>query len=215
MTPTQLASLFLLAFSSLFPVIGPISTALIINPYFSDYTQSERKVYAGKIVFYSVILGVATIFLGSWVLKFMGVSVTTTQMAGGFIIAKMGLTLLNSGEADHKNSATQSAHKSLFYPFAFPLTVGPGAISVLITLSAESRVKDLEGTLLHLGTLCFALLSVLLISYLFYAYESLIIQRMGTTGSIVLNRLMAFFVFCVGIQMLLTGFSRAYPHVLE
>ncbi len=213
---TREAPVFMQAFSALFPVVGPISTALLISPFFSKFTAAERKASALKIVSYSFGLGLGTILLGSWVLKLMGVSASTTQMAGGVIIAAMGLKLLNSGAAESENEKTASdaGQNSLFYPFAFPLTIGPGAISVLITLTATARDLSFLPTVRHLAYVTIAMTVVLVIAYFCYAYESFFIQRIGKTGAEVLNRLMSFFVFCVGIQMLLKGFSAAYPNIL-
>ena len=89
-------SLFVLGVSSLLPLVNPAGTALIINPYFSGCTNQQRKSYAFTIVFFCFGIGLVALFLGSWLLKAMGISIPTTQMAGGVIIARLGLSLLDS-----------------------------------------------------------------------------------------------------------------------
>ena len=91
----QYLSLFLLGISSLLPLINPLGTAIIIDPYFKGVNLHDRKSYSLKISFYCLILGMGALFLGSWCLKFMGVSVQATQIAGGLVIGKMGLSLLD------------------------------------------------------------------------------------------------------------------------
>ncbi|MGZ3722270.1 MAG: MarC family protein [Bdellovibrionales bacterium] len=210
--------LFVLGMSSLLPLVNPIGTALIINPYFRGATFSDRKSYAFAIVLSSLGLGVATLFLGSWCLKFMGISIPTTQMAGGLIIARMGLGLLNSEPEDQDGQQTQHANvrNSLFYPLAFPLTVGPGCISALITLSAHAHVsEDTPLTLLRMGVLSLSLFTVLVVTYFCFAYSDVVIRRIGTSGSLIVNRLMAFIVFCIGIQMFVTGLSHSFPNLFH
>jgi multiple antibiotic resistance protein len=213
------ASLFLLGFSSLLPLINPLGTALIMNPYFAASSTSQRRSYALFICAASFSLGVASLLAGSWALKFMGISIPTTQIAGGLIIARMGMSLLSSESNKDKDKENTDPHgriaDSLFYPLAFPLTLGPGSISVLIALSAHAHMPSEEQTLQRMAVLCLSLLSVMIVTYLCIAYSSVIVNRMGPTGSQVLNRLMAFLVFCVGLQLVVTGLSREFPHLFN
>ncbi len=209
-------SLLLLGLSSLLPVINPVGTALIIDPYFSGLDQAQRKTSALAIVSYSFILGIGTLLLGSWCLKFMGISVSTTQLAGGLLIARMGISLLNEDPTGLAGqNAARSIASSLFYPLAFPLTIGPGCISVLITLSAHAHDFEITETFWHLGVLSFSLFLACLLTYLCFAYSMVITQRIGRSGSLVLNRLSAFLVFCIGVQMAIAGLKNTFPTILK
>lgn len=203
-------SLFTLGFSSLFPLINPLGTALIINPILSRSPFDERKAHALSIVLICFVMGIITLFGGSWFLRFMGISIPSTQMAGGIVLAQMGLSLLNA-VPDAKDSGPVQAGESLFYPMAFPLTLGPGGIATLITLSAHSHSPELSDTFLKMGVIGLALASVLVITYFSFAYTNLLIAKIGKSGSQALNRLMAFVVFCIGIQMFVTGLAHSFP----
>lgn len=204
--------LFLLGFSSMFPLVNPIGTSLIINSEFAGLSMAERKSYARTICFVSFALGVGALLVGSAFLKFMGVSIAATQMGGGIIISRMGLALLT---AEHQtDSAVQSfrpVQERLMFPLAFPLTLGPGAISALIALSAHAHADTLSLTMEHAGVLASALLVVLIITYICLAYSQIVISHIGPSGSQILNRLMSFLLFCIGIQMLIGGLSHAFP----
>lgn len=214
MSGLDLVSLFLLGISSVLPLINPVGTALIIDPYFSGLSLAQRKASAATVAVYAFLLGTGTLFLGSWCLKFMGISVSTTQLGGGLLIARMGISLLN---ADPSTNTTERASKdiasSLFYPLAFPLTVGPGCISAVITLSAHAHANELPETFLHMGVLSASLLCSCFLTYLCFAYSSVIIRRIGTSGSLILNRLSAFLVFCIGVQMAVTGIKNTFPEI--
>lgn len=216
MTWVECASLFTLGFSSLFPLINPIGTALIINAKLSQGTGQERLSHSANICWICFAMGVATLFAGSWVLKFMGISIASTQMAGGLVLAHMGMALLNS-ESEGANDKTQikPMGDSLFYPLAFPLTLGPGGIATLITLSAHAHAEAIGETFLRMGILAVGLGAVLLVTYFCFAYTNLLIARIGKTGSQALNRLMAFVVFSIGIQMFVTGLSHAFPNMFR
>jgi multiple antibiotic resistance protein len=210
---TDYFSLFALGFSSLFPLINPVGTAIILDPYFAGHDLKDRKNYSLKISTYSFFLGLATLFIGSWCLKFMGVSVATTQLAGGLLIARMGLGLLSS-EPDSNKSNDQTLPKnvasSLFYPMSFPLTLGPGGISTLITLSAHAHHEDLQATMMHTLVLALSLFFVCLATFFCYTYSGIIIQKIGNSGSLIVNRLSAFLVFCIGVQMTINGLKLVF-----
>ena len=214
---TAHASLFLLAFSSIFPLVNPIGTALIISPYFEGTTDQQRKDFSAKVAFFCFILGLGSLLLGSWLLRFMGLSVSTIQLAGGIVVAMMGLDLLNSKPKDigaPADAATADTSRSLFYPIAFPLTVGPGTISVLIALSAHVQRPKWELTSLNLLVVALSLLAVCTLTYLIFANSDRLLRRIGSQGSLVVNRLSAFLVFCIGIQMTIGGLKSTFPHIL-
>lgn len=209
--------LFLLAMSSLLPLVNPVGTALIIAPYFNKLNFQERKQCSLQIVFYSFLLGISALLLGSWCLKFMGISIAATQVAGGLLIAKMGLSLLNpvQQESGLVSDTTKGLEGETFYPLAFPLTFGPGCISAIITLSAHAHTESFGETWARLGVVAFALLFVCCITYFTFVYSPLVLKRIGSSGSLALNRLLAFLVFCIGIQMIATGLMHLFPRLLN
>lgn len=199
-------TLFALGFSSLFPLINPIGTALIIEPYFQGIPRNKRKSHAFKIVLNCLLLGLFCLHAGSVILQFMGVTLPAMQLAGGLIIAKIGLGFLDAKEdAKQDDNVKTSIDDALFYPLAFPLTLGPGGISTLIMLSAHAHSTKLTQVSMSMMAISLALLVVLVITYFCFAYSHDLVQKIGPNGSRVLNRLLAFLVFCIGIQMAFTG----------
>ena len=197
---------FLLGFSSLFPLINPVGTALIIQPYFEGLDAASRKQHAFRIVLICFLMGFITLHIGSYILKFMGVSIPATQTAGGIVIAVLGFNLLNSQAASSDvDDAKRNIDDSTFYPLSFPLTLGPGGLATLIALSAHVH-SDRDNFLSpKMTAITLSLFIVLLIAYFCFANTSKLVKRMGANGSQIMNRLMSFLVFCIGIQMAFTG----------
>jgi multiple antibiotic resistance protein len=199
-------SIFLAAFSALLPLINPIGTAMIIEPYFHGLSQAERKRYAFRIALNCFVLGFVTLHIGNWILQFMGVSIPATQTAGGIVIALLGYGLLNNPQKSANDTkATADIASSSFYPLSFPLTVGPGSVSTLIALSANAHDGEHRLFSVNLLVITLALFINLVGAYLCFIYNSKISQRVGATGNEVINRLLAFLVFCIGIQMAFNG----------
>ena len=95
-----------------------------------------------------------------------------------------------------------------FYPLTLPLTVGPGTISVAITIGAHIRRACarclLDGTADVLGA---ALIAATV--FVCYRYADRMLRRLGETGTSVLVRLSAFILLCIGVQIFWNGASRA------
>ena len=99
-----------------------------------------------------------------------------------------------------------SAKGELGPPLTLPLTVGPGTISVAITLGANHSHS--MRSLLANGTS--ELIGVTLIAatiLVCYRYADRMLRALGATGTSVLVRLSAFILLCIGVQILWNGTS--------
>lgn len=73
---------------TIFPLVNPIWTAFILNPFFSGLLKSEQREIAQKIALY-FYLCLATLLLGQYILEVFSLSVPVVQFAGGIIIYKI------------------------------------------------------------------------------------------------------------------------------
>lgn len=203
-----------IGFLSLFPVVNPIGSAFIVNPLLGDLSLQERKRASKKIALYSLSLCVGTALLGSWILKLFGISIPFVQLAGGVMICRMGWQLLFSEDQvkGQKETAQPTGQPNidnlLFYPIAFPMTTGAGTISVILTLSAhEERKGHLLADFLNLGALVIAIALICFTVYICYTSAPRLTHRLGKRGEQIVNRLSAFILFCIGMQIAWTGIT--------
>src|SRR5579871_6099947 len=205
-----------IGFLSLFPVVNPIGSAFIVDPLLGGLDFSERKRVAKKVALYC--LGICTIsaLIGSWILKLFGISIPIVQLAGGLMICRMGWQLLTSDDQVKGEKETARPDRRpgdidniLFYPIAFPMTTGAGTISVILTLSAHED-EDLLEHVLNLGALFFAIIAICLVIYICYANTARLIHRLGPRGEQIVNRLSAFLVFCIGMQIAWSGIRTLF-----
>jgi len=201
-----------IGFLSLFPIVNPIGSAFIVNPLLGDLTFKERKRVSKKIALYSLGLCVGSALLGSWILKLFGISIPIVQVAGGVMICRMGWQLLFSEDQvkGQKETAQPTGQRNidnlLFYPLAFPMTTGAGTISVILTLAAhEEKDGDLLTSFLNLGALVIAIALICALVYICYTSAPRLTRRLGKRGEQIVNRLSAFILFCIGMQIAWTG----------
>ena len=157
----------------------------------------------------SFFLLVGSYFIGAHILSFFGISLPVVQVGGGLIVISTGWALLKQGaDTDQKgvmrNIQATDPFRDAFYPLTMPLTVGPGSISVAITLGANAPRH--QG--FHLLSILTAIVgSVLLAASIFlcYAFAGRLGRMIGPTGMTVIIQLTSFLLVCIGVQILWNG----------
>lgn len=197
-----------ISFTALMPCVNPIGTAIILSSLTVGTDPVARKKLARRISCNAALLLIGSLLIGSHLLQFFGVSVQIVQAVGGFVLASMGWKMLNqqdSAEDRDKASAVISESSSLwtrvFYPFTFPITVGPGCVAVAITLSAHSQREDMLSTALTQTGDVIGIIAVCVLVYLCFQYSTFVTKSLGQSGTAVLMRLISFLVACIGIQI--------------
>lgn len=211
-------NLVLIGAVALFPPVNPIGTAIILNPYFSHLTRAERKKAVLKITLNAFGICITTLFLGHFILQLFGISLPIIQLAGGILICKMGWEFLSATPAPEKEHQIvrseidtrpeyDKIRDKLFFPITFPTTTGAGTISVLLTLGArEQNTFSKEYWTNMLATMGSVLIMCILI-YVFFLNSRNIIHVLGKSGEIIINRISAFLIFAVGLQIGYNGIA--------
>ena len=94
--------------------------------------------------------------------------------------------------------------KRSFFPLTFPLTTGPGTLAAAIAIGAG---LPRQPTLYVVGALVAVLGATVTVAviYLVYRNAGRLMARLGEVGALVMTRLMAFVLLCLGIEILWTG----------
>lgn len=207
----EAAKTLLLMISALFPIVNPLGGSPIFLARTAGYPSEARRGLAQKITVNSFFLLVGSYFIGSYILEFFGISLPVVQVGGGLIVISTGWALLKQGEGDerrelHQGMQPQDLYSQAFYPLTLPLTVGPGSISVAITLGANAARHHP----IHIMAMAAALIASAVIAfsvYLCYAFADRLAQALGATGMSVVMRLSSFLLVCIGVQIVWNGAS--------
>jgi multiple antibiotic resistance protein len=153
---------------------------------------------------------VGSYFIGTYILRFFGISIPVVQVGGGLIVVSNGWSLLQRGNYGQKevaqNVVPQDPYRDAFYPLTLPLTVGPGSISVAITLGANAPYH--QG--FHLVSMFTAFVGCVLLAasiYLCYSFADRLGRVLGTTGMTVILQLTSFLLVCIGVKIVWNGAS--------
>jgi len=212
----EAAKNLLLVLVALFPIVDPLGGSPFFLALTREYTPEARKALSWRIAINSFFLLIGSYFVGTYILAFFGLSLPVVQVVGGLIVIATGWALLKQKDDDkhgvQKTVQPQDPFHQAFYPLTMPLTVGPGTISVAITLGANAARHHA----LHPLTILMALIGLLLISVsilLCYAFADRLAQILGATGMTVITQLSSFFLICIGVQIAWNGLKALLESV--
>jgi multiple antibiotic resistance protein len=176
--------------AALLPIINPVGGAPIFLTTTPGASDATRRAMARRVAIDSLILLGAAMLVGSYVLLFFGLSLPVVKIAGGLLVLSTGWQLLRAEASPDSRLAAAPAislvdderiRRHAFYPLTFPLTVGPGALSVALTLGATTRVQGATPLTSVAGT-ALGLVIVVVTIYVCYRFASTLIVKLGDTG---------------------------------
>jgi multiple antibiotic resistance protein len=204
-------SAFLLTFAGLFPIVNPIEAAPFFLALTPGMSTAERTILARKVAINGFALLLGSLVLGPWLLKFFGIELPVVRIAGGLVVTALGWKLLSQESwSDHGSMQAGEERKvGSFYPLTMPLTVGPGSMSVAITIGSRRPATETtwaEMAFHGMGALA-GVVAIAITIYIAYRFAEGLARALGATGLEVLVRLSAFILMCIGIEIVWNGYS--------
>jgi multiple antibiotic resistance protein len=216
---TSVAESTTLVVGALFPIVNPLGSAAIFINMVGGVEPGVHSALTKKISIYSFVLLLCSLLWGVKILAFFGISIYAVQIGGGLVVAATGWTLLAQGTSG-VNSRTVSEENILehaFYPYTLPITVGPGSISVAITLGAHLPAELHTESIFSPKVLIAALVGIAIVCfivYICYRYGRSAERLLGSAGTSVVMRLSSFILMCIGVQIMSSGI-KAYLETIH
>jgi multiple antibiotic resistance protein len=211
-TLSELVKNTLLLVGALFPIVNPIGNTPIFLTLTRGLSDQGRNALARAIALNGLTLILASIFIGTHILAFFGISLPVVQVGGGLVVISAAWSLSRQPddegtEEDGTRECNEANYlRQAFYPLTLPLTVGPGSISVAITAGANRS----EGSEWRWPLIAGMLLGSALIAasiYVSYRFAERIARTIGDAAMNVVVRLSSFILVCIGVQILWNGLS--------
>jgi multiple antibiotic resistance protein len=214
---SQLAGAILLMVGALLPVVNPLGDAPIFLAMTPGCDELTRADLAKRIAFYSFCLLLGAMLLGSFVLLMFGLSIPVVQVAGGAVVCALGWKLLtdNPKPADVVLDAVHANAIALgraFAPLTMPLTIDAGVVSVAITVGAN-HAHSFQHAMIQLLASGIGAGIIALCILLAYRYAQRGGKRIGHTGMMVVVRLSAFIMVCIGVGISWNGIKSLLGEV--
>jgi multiple antibiotic resistance protein len=180
---------FAQVFFAIFGVMDPVGNV----PMFLSLTgkmdrKTQQSLATAAVVRAGVIL-VVFVFLGSAILHAFQISIESFRIAGGLILAILGLQILFGKEHD----ATPGAGVDIsVVPLATPLIAGPGMITSAVILAKEyGYVLTLAGIVANL-----------IVTRLLFRYAYLVLRVLGDKGALAFAKVMGLIIVAIGVEFI-------------
>ena len=209
-----LKALFLVPLT-LLPIINPLSTApVFVATVGRNHALAARL--ARQVAVNSWFVIVTAMLVGTYVLAIFGISLPIVRVGGGLLVASTAWRMLHRTDDDavHAKAAEETCEmtqadivRRSFFPITFPLTTGPGTIAASIALGAQIPTAPA----LYLAGAVVAASGALLVSlalYLIFRNSMRVVTWLGEVGMLVMTRLMAFILLCIGLQIMWDGWAE-------
>jgi len=212
-TLTSFTRVAVLTIATLMPLINPAGTAPIFLSLTNGETDHTRAVLSRRIARNTLITLVAAMVGGSWVLVLFGLSLAEIRIAGGVLVIATAWHLMRTDQRpdaaivalSRVETAEPLAHSS-FYPLTFPVTIGPGSLSITVTLGTGAGAAPVASLLGAIAGIAVVSLAV----YLCYRFSARAARMLGAAGTLVLLRMSAFILLAVGVKILGDGLVERF-----
>jgi len=196
------------AFATLFVTIDPVGMLPIFIALTQGMNAAERRSVAFRGAFIALCLLIVFVFAGTFILDTLGITLHAFRIAGGFLLFYIAFEMIFEKRQERQEKATKTAITSddianvAAFPLAIPLIAGPGSISAVILLSGE-----IEPSLQSYAVLIAAIIGVLALLVIMFMAATPMDRFLGTTGRVVMTRLMGVLLAALAVQFVIDGMS--------
>jgi MarC family membrane protein len=196
----------LLAFTSLFSVINPISAA----PLFVGMTSGQPAALRRRTAIKASFAAGATLLIfeamGTLIFSFFGITVPAFQIAGGILFTMISIKTLNNGKEETPEEAPGDP---AIVPLAIPTISGPGAISTVMALVGQAA------SLSERGALAAAIGGNIALTVAVLLAAPWIVEKIGPTGQRIVAKVMGLITCVIGIQFIINGVTPVLQQIIR
>ncbi|UYZ65191.1 MarC family protein [Hymenobacter weizhouensis] len=162
-------------------------------PIIIQIRQREGKINSEKATLVAGALMIAFLFLGQSILSLFGVDFQSFALAGAIIIFLIGMEMILGVELFKHNPLAATGS---IVPLAFPLIVGAGTMTTLLSLRAAYQLPNV------LAGILFNLVFV----YLVLKSSAWIERKLGKAGEDILRRVFGVILLAIAIKLFKSNF---------
>ena len=154
-----------------------------------------------RVCLASLVILMAFLFAGEWILKIFGVKIEYFAIAGGFVIFLMALEMvLDITIFQNDKLEGEIGNGSSIVPLAFPMYAGPGAFTALLAITAEYSIASLCVSLV----LCIALLYAVLVG------THWLTKYLGKTSLYIIRKFFGIIVLAIACKLMFGNLAAIF-----
>ncbi|SJM64780.1 MULTISPECIES: MarC family protein [Psychrobacter] len=199
-------------------LINPFSALTLFLDSTRGYSMTDRRRFA-RISSLTVFITITFFTVaGESLLKALGISVGSFQVAGGVLVFLIAINMMNGdgnpAKPDQENVDFDDSVESIgstaaaVVPLAIPMMVGPGGISTVIIYSAQVSNWQQKLAIIIAGLL------IAVFCYLALMAAGRLSKLLGDTGLNIISRIMGMLLAAVAIEILVSGIRTIFPSLV-
>jgi len=184
---------FVLTFVPLFVVLDAPGNLPMVVSLTEGMTSKEKLRVINVASITAVLVGLAFLFFGLFLLKAMGISVGAFAVAGGIILMVLSVKYMTTGHMVDSSREEMIA----VVPIGTPLLTGPATITTLIFLNTQFPT--------YMVLLSFAL--NMLIAWIIFVAGDKIISFLGQGGIKAVSKVFSLLLAAIAVSMIIRGLN--------
>ena len=199
----EVVSYVLSTIGALLPIVNPFAAAPMVVSMTASLTEQDRRDQIRRACIYMFCILTAFLVAGGLIMQFLGISIPGLRVAGGIVIAAVGLRMLFLPQPSTAYAESAPKHDISFTPLAIPSLAGPGSIAVVIgmsTVAQADRYVLLRHTMIVVGIAVTAA-----VCYFVLRAATRLAKFLGPSGMSGMTGIMGFLLVCIGVQFVING----------
>src|SRR5882757_3082397 len=200
---------FISAFVTLLVVVDPVG----LVPAFIAITgglpaQARRNVALRACLIAAAVLA-GSALAGDWLLRTLSITLPAFRIAGGLLLFSIASEMVFGVRIARQSKEAEEVVEDhvrniAAFPLAIPLMAGPGAIAATVLLAGRA-----DSDSMRLGILLGVIAVVLAICLAVFTAAGRIGKLIGSTGNVVMSRLLGVLLAALAVQYVIDGVRAA------
>jgi multiple antibiotic resistance protein len=197
------------AFVTLFVTVDPIGLVPSFLAVTHDLPLQARRNVALRASLIAAAILAGSAFVGDWLLHALAITLPAFRIAGGLLLFSIASEMVFGVRVARQSQQAEEAIEERVrnvaaFPLAIPLMAGPGAITATVLLASRA-----EAAPPRLALLIAVILAIIAICLAVFTVAARIARFIGTTGNVVLSRLLGVLLAALAVQFVIDGVRAA------
>jgi multiple antibiotic resistance protein len=197
------------ALVTLVVVVDPVGLVPAFVAITNDLPAKSRRSVALRACLIAAAILAGSALAGDWLLRTLSITLPAFRIAGGLLLFSIASEMVFGVRIARQSKAAEQVLEDhvrniAAFPLAIPLMAGPGAITATVLLAGRSG-----GDPVRLAILLGVISAVLALCLVVFTLAGRVAARVGTTGNVVLSRLLGVLLAALAVQYVVDGIRAA------
>ncbi len=181
-------------------VMDPLGNIPVFLSVLNSVEPKDRKRIILRESFFALLILIAFLFYGKYILEGMHISDPALSISGGIILFLIAIKMIFPGEEHERRP--KHLGEPFIVPLATPLVAGPSTMAMVMLLGNQSPN--------HIWLWALALFIAWFICTLILVFSDALRKLLGERGLTAIERLMGMILTTMAVQMFLTGIEQFF-----